>query len=604
MKLFNISLLGKLVYLGVIALFIFLYINSNEVNRYNIDDLKITEVSSITQSRLPKRIKDLNLEYKGLTFFISGKHPLGIISDDNVKRTSLPQKIEIGSNSITIFLKNSIELRFKVDSLSDKLLIDSTIPKVFPTIKEIVIPFALLGSYSIEEDDISYKFSNGKDEFHLKLSDRYRIDFEESSINLVSKDDKTPSLTFSQKDNSTLPPVEQWYIQNRESLASDIDKNIEDYLTKAETHIKSIFDPIKFDRANNRWINIPSQRTLTEKAIVSYLGISLNEGEYNTNMEKVKVLNSYYPSLFTFLSSPYMGDIINKGTEGVNSYNRELDTIKKEISASSPELLTKEIEEHYFLRDDMDLKKFEYFINSRDIATLDVRSLAVSLENLLNIAKSERISKDATDTIKAITDQLLLKLYWDQSGLYIGENSISDQALNLKVGQSLIESSVYDLNEYAKAVGEALVRTYLNNSDNDGSLFSTYNIKEKRFSGNIIPVEESYLKLSENNYLPHYIHSNGITIWTISDEVSIKRGNNSVTITESFPWDRESKVNSHYLTIIGIEPYKQLFFRGTLWRADRLFERYGVGYYYDYNTRILFFMPNHSREKESIVINY
>ncbi|OQY38077.1 MAG: hypothetical protein B6229_06810 [Spirochaetaceae bacterium 4572_7] len=68
--------------------------------------------------------------------------------------------------------------------------------------------------------------------------------------------------------------------------------------------------------------------------------------------------------------------------------------------------------------------------------------------------------------------------------------------------------------------------------------------------------------------------------------------------------ESNTNVNSHFFVISGVKQYNQLYFKGKLWRADPKFESYGVGYYYEQSTQLLFFMPNHYKEREEIIMRY
>ncbi len=605
MQIFKITSLYKLMYLSVIIFLLLTYFSAKDINTYNLDGLGIIETSSVEYPIIPKRIKSLELNYKGLSFYFTKGNPIIIESDDNIKRYSHVKDIKIIENTLQINLGNEIVLNFRVDNRGERLTIGSSIPKVFPTIKEIIIPFTLNNNYSIEKSELSYKISNNKEEFHLKLNDKYYVDESKNRIHMVAEDDKISTLTFSPLNNSDLPLAEQWYMLNRLVYNEKLEEEISNYLYKVEDHINSIFSPIRYVSDSDSWQNLPTVGNFTEDAVITYLSQAMQRGNYQRSLNKIKALKSKYPSMFTYPSTAFLGNIIDNGRNGIAKENKSLSNIKSLIRISDPRLFETWIPEHLFEGEELDFKALESIINNTSKKSLTLEGLSISLYNLVQILETESTNSKSSDSVKEITDLILQKIKWDTSGIYlIEDDSISNQELNLKVGKLLIEASQYETSEYSKPIGEGLIRTYLSNSDKNGGVKNTYNIQKKSFSLSEISPEKSFLQLSQNQYIPHYYQSEGIKVWTISDSIIIDKSTKDIRITITYPVDKNSKINSHFLTISGVKPYKQLYFKGTLWRADKVFERYGVGYYYELSTKLLYFMPNHTKPREEIVITY
>ena len=144
MKIFKVSTLFSIIYLGVIFSFFYNFFTNDETKVYNLNGLVMTEVSSIEYPLIPKRIRSFELKYKGIDFEISSKTPIKIVSDDNIKRSSKVISVGFSGNNVELKLENSIDLVFRVDNYGDRLTVISNIPKVFPTIKEIVFNFHLI----------------------------------------------------------------------------------------------------------------------------------------------------------------------------------------------------------------------------------------------------------------------------------------------------------------------------------------------------------------------------------------------------------------------------------------------------------------------------
>lgn len=592
-------------YLGIIIFLLSSYFNAKEVNTYNLDGLGIIETTSVEYPLIPKRIKSLELAYKGLYFTISHNSKLIIISEDNIKRHGHIKELNLIDKTLQITLDNNILLSFRVDNRGERLTVNSSIPKVTPPIKEIILPIYLNDNYTIEKNELSYKISNNREEFHLKLNDNYYLGPNNSNIHIKAVDDKISTLTFSPLSDSELPLAEQWYLLNRLVYTEKLDIAISDYLYKCELYINSLFSPINYQEDYNTWKNLPSINEFTEDSVISYLALGMNNGSYQRNLEKIKPLKDRYPNMFTYASTPFLGNILKNGGNGMREENNLRNKIQSYINTSDSRLNKLWIPQYLFKGQELNVKALESMINSMNKEDLNLEELSIALYNLLQIMEKESTNSKSIDSVKEITDLILQKIKWDDSGIYLSDDRIlTNQELNLKVGQLLIDASQYEASEYSKPIAEGLIHTYLNNSNKDGEVKTTYNLLEKSFSDSTVSAEKSFLILSDNPYLPHYYQSDGIKIWTISDSIAINKSTKNIRITITYPVDNNSKVNSHFLTVSGIKPYSQLYFKGTLWRADKLFERYGVGYYYENSTELLYFMPNHTKPREEIVITY
>ncbi len=607
MKIFKVSTLFSIIYLGVIFSFFYNFFTNDETKVYNLNGLVMTEVSSIEYPLIPKRIRSFELKYKGIDFEISSKTPIKIVSDDNIKRSSKVISVGFSGNNVELKLENSIDLVFRVDNYGDRLTVISNIPKVFPTIKEIVFNFHLTPGYQLEEGDLSYKISNSVEEFHLKLNDKYYIKNSSNSreIHVVAQEDKVSTLTFSPLSASDLPLAEQWYTRNRVEYNQSVDSSISTYLDNTELKINQIYNRISFNTDTEEWRNIPKLSDISENAIIVYLAAAMKNGRYSENILKIKEIKRRYPNIFTYASTPFTGNIVLNGKSGEIKETERINEINQLIINSDKSLSSTWIPEYYFDGESINISSLENFINNMDKKNQNLESLIISLQNLVKILEKGTTISRTTDSLKEITDLILQKIKWDKTGLYLVDNSlVTQQELNYKAGKLLIDASQYATSEYSKPVGEGLIQTFLSNSNQNGEISELYNIESGEFSDKKLRPENLYLLLSDNPYIPHYFQSMGIKIWTISDSIVVSKSKKDIRITITYPVDSDSEVNSHFLTISGIPAYSNLYFKGKLWRPDINFERWGVGYYYDDLAKILFFEPNHTKPREEIVITY
>lgn len=605
MKLFKLSSLYKLAYLLVIAGLLFKTFSQENVERIEVEGLEVVEKSFLEMPLIPKKIKSLNIKHRGITFNISYTRPVSIISDDGLERKSHIINTEVVEDSLIVNLKNGVKLHFKVDNFGDRLTVSSDIPKVFPTIKKLNIPFKINPEYSVERTELSHKFFNEDDEFHLKLNDNYNIGDKKRYIKLLAENDKVSTLTFSPLDAKQLPIAEQWYMKHRDTSLEKVDVLKERYLSKVLKTVNRVYDSMLFNSELERWQNIPARGKVSENSAIVYLAESVGKNGYSDKLERIKTVKNRYPRFFGFNSSPFLGNIVTLGKSGFDEDFRQLQNIESMIRTSDSRLFNTEIPKHFFEKNQFPNEKLEEIINNRNKESLNLKQLSITLNNMMMVLKSGSNSSESIDSVKEITTIILSKIKWDETGLYLVENlESSSQLLNLKTGLQLIDASQYEVSEYCKPIGEALVSTFIKNSKSNGDIPAYYDLKSQKSSEEVLNGADIYLLLSESKNLPHYYIDKGIKAWTISDSITIKKNSKNTTITISYPVKNKKDKNSHHMVISGVSPYKQLNYKGQPWRAAKDFEKWGVGYYYEQDTQLLYFMPSHKYSREKILITY
>lgn len=605
MNLFKSTLIHKTFYILVIMALLFINFTRKKTDIHNVNGLEVIETYSIKMPLIPKRIKSLILNHRGISFKISYNKPITITSDDGITRKSHLKEIGIIDRSLQINLKNSVTLLFRVDNEGDRLTVSSNIPKVFPSIKEVSIPFEITRGYNLEETDLSYKIYNSDDEFHLKLNDNYSINSSNDYIQLFAENDKVSTLTFSPLNAKQLKIAEQWYMKYRDPEIVPIEISMENYLGKVDKMINKKYDSISYFPETNTWDNLPSDSKFTEDEAIIYLANAMKSNDFPSRLNKIKGLKAMYPSKFGFRSTPYLGNLIKHGSKGIKTDLVQLKDIQKLVNKSDSKILRTEIPDHYFADESINAELLEEIINTKDKKDLRLIELTSTLNNILILMENGLSNSNSSDSIKELTDLIINKIKWDDTGLYlVDRNGKSSQILNLKTGLLLIKASQHETSEYSKPIGEALIDTFFANSDKYGYISNNYIIETKSFSSGLIKPEEIYNLVSSSSHLPHYHIEEGIKIWTISNDIKITKTANETIIEIDFPVNSNAGINSHHLVISGLTPYKQLYYRGQQWRADKDFEKWGVGYYYDLADQILYFLPKHKRSKEKIVVTY
>lgn len=583
---------------------------------YTIGDLTVTEKAFARRPLFPKSLKSVDIDYKGISFDISINRPVILLSDDGIKRKSRLLDLKTNKDSVEVYLENNIKLLFTIDNDGERLTIHSSIPvkNVFPEVREVKIPLLIKESHIMEKTELSYKIFNESEEFHLKFNDNYTLSDSNSYIKLIAENKKISTLTFSHLNTRDLPIAEEWYMKHRVIKDLDLSKTISNYQNDVEDAINRTFNNIRYypvgatwDKKPTSWENIPKKNDISEDNVIIYLSNSVRSPDYKKSYFKALGLKKQYPDKFSYKSTPFLGDIVKNGYMTKKLFNTELNNIRANINNNSEILFNKRIKDDYFKNNNINIYQLERIINDKSKKDLGLKQLSISLENLLKITEYGTNSNKTSDSIKEITNLIIQKIYWTNSKLYLIDGSVlSDQLLNFETGLLLIKSSQHETSEYAKPIGEALVESFLTNRDFKGDIAKTFNTETGNFSNEVIPGSEIYLKLSKNPNLPHFYQEKDILIYTIAQvytgATGINNNSSEIRINVEYPFPTKNS-NPHTYVISGIKPYKQIYLGGRLWRPDVNFEKWNIGYYYDQNSELLYFMVN-NKSKEEIKITF
>ena len=248
MKILKKTFIYILIYIGVIFSLLFFNYSQRDVSLRENEAFKITEVASIGSPLFPRKIRSLKIDFKGLTFLLSSKSPLLISTDDGVVRRSQVTGINITNDSVIVDKTNSVRIIFRSINYGESIAIDSTVPRVFPVIKEISIPISLEKGFKVENTDLAYKISSSNQEFFLKLNDNYLLDRKEMGLKVKVNNEKVPTLVFSQSGISNISLAEYWYMRVRNKNLPPIQKFIKDFVESCLVDINKQFSVIRYKR--------------------------------------------------------------------------------------------------------------------------------------------------------------------------------------------------------------------------------------------------------------------------------------------------------------------------------------------------------------------
>ncbi|OQY38076.1 MAG: hypothetical protein B6229_06805 [Spirochaetaceae bacterium 4572_7] len=385
MKIFKITSLYKFFYVLVIAGLYFINYTRKDISTYDIGKLTVTETSFISEQLIPKKMKSLDVNYKGLSFFISKASPIIVTTDDGIIRKPKITGTENTDDSLKVFFDNNISIIFKIDKHGERLTISSFAPKVFPSINHLSIPYKLDSSLNIETTDLSYTLSSENEEFHLKLNNNYILDIKTENESLINKE--------------------------------------EFFMSKTRDSINRIFRNIRYnppsEGVSESWENLPNQRYFTENDAIVYLAEGMLNGNYSNRYNKIKGLGKKFPLKFGYNSTPFMGNIVKNGRAGMIEDNRKLALVQKQIRNASSNLFEEQIPRHFFDGNKLNILLLESTINNADKSKMTLKQLSTSLYHLLMALKSDFENSQSRDSIKEITDRIINKMVWDDTGLYL-----------------------------------------------------------------------------------------------------------------------------------------------------------------------------------------
>lgn len=561
-KFFRLLAVYCLIILGIFAI---QFRNEILINK-NIGSLRLSlhEISSPDKKNTLKNT--FQVVFRGITFYADQKSTVTFYSQDDSSEKAVLTNYEINGNTLSLQFDNNCELLFSVTGKdeNENLSIHANLTENF---SKVTLPCKPAATYNLEPlEKNGFALISGKD----------------SQFLLNSQLDKNNLLHLTQADNSTFyalynPAANITY----EKLAGFASANKESFDSNIKQFRNTFVSAYKVE-------NIPSS---SEKEITAYLAESVLQGKFKNAITSV---NSGFKqdTKKTYLSSPYLNNLVNTNKTLVSYNNSLLYKIQQSIEANTLDAF--EIDKLVSVlvyKNNLALANQLFSLPAlNDMQTPTIAQMTGILNAYTDLFP---LSKETAEKINPVIDnmlQYLLSLFsTDDETLVLateeGEATVSESC---KLAVALIRYAKLVKNHDVEATGYLLANSTLNAIPKETSILS-----------------DLYPVLVENDYYPHFtVLSQGttnITAWSCSPNVTLeKQGTNQLVLSTTFPVG-----DSHYLIITGLKAFNYIEIYGLNYRSDKRFESYNsAGYVYDKPSQTLFLKMRHKSETEKVIFTY
>jgi len=551
-------------YALLIILFLFLHFSRFEDFSLVTGNVSFKGTSTSGTGIAPPRISRLAVFTNGLELNFSSRAPLTVITEDGIRRTLFVKNMESGENGITLYFKYDISIRIESEPAGTNSFIEVSVPRTIPPVTELILSARPLESFLLNLDGQSrITLSDGTSTFFLNMTDSDLYDSEKEQLT-IRMDNRTISRVALEDEAPGLGRSVREWLTGDEIISSGEEAGIlNEFRLKSYNGWKS-----RFDKNLGQWKMTDGTAGFNEKILVLTLAEAFRRNEQSLVLSDLIKSAERHSTRLTWYSSPYTGDIVNKGAPLLrNDPEQLLAALYALPRKGNPELSP-----------------------SREISELQSR---------LDNGASE-------DIVPWIEENLYPLLVWLEEGLYIfhPDNPVSDTVLSLRASMLLKEAGSRTGNEELIRIGRKLLVSVLNRADDRGFLPETVSFSRERPSleeGIILP-EEIFGLFLEAPFTPRIMDIDGAPgkggwLFSTAESAQVKTTPGYMDIDLTYP-----KGQIHHLIIKGVQPFSRIMLHGIRWKSDPRFQRYSDGWVYDSVNKTLYVKIRQRTSKETVRI--
>jgi len=611
-----------LLYIGVVLFFFYLQLSAKEQFSEKVGNLVISGERSKGRDLNQQVIHRLNIRINDFEFNFSKKNPLIIQIEDETEIELAVKSFYTFSRGIDLQFDEGLTIRFTIqDESGDSLSLEPILSSKFLDYRTLSIPVDIT---KVKTEKITgfplYSLNLDTGNYFIYLPHGSDINFATKHLTLKREPHNQKITVYIERAvNRRVNPYLYWFSKSEYFVDR---KEFEDRLN---TFLDESYQ--NWQKREFRGTESPLQ---VESLIAAFFSESLNRGDYQKIFFPAvrqfrRVMSANPGELLPAYTTPYLG-----GLQKYYNYSREQESIQIEkltdqIKNSDLSLL----QLPHLLRFILNHAPFSLIeevirlTDGIDIEELSTEELLALLDLYLDISSFIAFSDSTTLKIRNIFSQRLLPAIIEtDQGFFLSrgkttaglpmltnEDYIVDLYLSIK-GGSLLLSLGELLNEAAfSAIGRNLIFSALGraaHTPDSSHLPLRLEINQNRIieQSGIIPVEDIYPLIADNEYLPReiplysYLYP-GSWIWTASQVIDIEITEDVYSFSLSFPVK-----GSHYLIIQGLKPFSHLELHGIPWQLDARYFQYSDGWFYETESQTLFLKVTHKTEIEKIIIRY
>ena len=566
--------LGLIVLYAVIIVGIFvIQFRSDSIIRKTIHSMRVTLLEAENTEGETSLKNQFQIAYNGLQFSGDDSNSVEYSLKDITKKAVL-KSYEESSNSITLNFDSDISITFAVsdEGESAPLMITGEFPEEINSVSIVTKP---LSGYSFTDIKAKQALLEGRSSSYALLAPM----LQESRLVLLQNSKFASYRSYVKQAGFSIDTAAE--------LAGSTKVEMQSSVNTLNAAIISEFTRLAQNDAS-------FANTVTEQTVISYTAAMSSAGRYNEALNTVPV-SFIKGTKRTYLSTPYFGNLakLSQGLEVQMENYKSM--ISHAVQNSLCDVFTADRIAEYFL------------INEKSSEVMRILSIPASLtDNNFTVAQAAGILRvysylksagsENADRLEPVLEPCVKKISdackLDNNKIRLTENDSNLSVVNaVTAGDAFIQYGKISGYANLEKCGYLIVNSYI--SDLTGL--------DLRTMCDIYPVI-----VHNNPYYPHFAKVtdlDGTTIWswTIARDIKISQDENKTMFIDiDFPLGL-----THYVIIVGINPFRRIQIYNMDFRTDPQFEIYNSsGYVYRSGMRGLLLKSRHKSQHEIIKLYY
>jgi hypothetical protein len=598
-----------IVYVGVIAFFLFMQFHSRERFEERIGALEVSGAYSKALSG-GKQIREITLSCNGVRLQIGGRPALLADPVSGQSRRVRILSYNRFDQGVEIACSDEVRLRFSLQGdLNAVVELQAVIPENLKGFRSLSLPYQLKNDKAEWIRGIPLLRLTGRSGTrYAALQAGSTIDLRKNRLvmNLAGKE-RGPLALFARVEEGDDEPYLFWFSRETPLSAE------KDYATRVEPYL---------DRSYRYWnrvlLGAPGDPAIAKGLGMCLLSEALKRGDYPRVFSATAALRQAQQAApempAAFDGCAYIGYLSGHLSRGQQEAASLVPRLTEAIRRGDPQVFaTPELMR--FIVNRAPLSLGEEALRLADSVDRQTAALPVLLDLLEAYVGAGRFLTNRQvmqQRIAELVDRWILpSILQTGEGLLlatpIGEQgSRVELLLSVRGGRLLIEAARLVSRPSLEILGRNLILSALAWADNEGFLPASGVVERgglQSRAGQLSP-EMLYPMVADVRFLPEEYPlypelPPGTWLYTAALPTQIKTGSSQNRFTFSFPSGA-----AHYFLLQGIQPMQSVILHEILWKPDPQYSQYTDGWVYDPESQTLFGKVTHRKPEEELVLNY
>lgn len=607
----KVYFLIPLLYVAIIFLLLLLQFSGGKLFRANAGQILLRGNFAMGSESSSSTITDLSVEFQGLRFPFTPDR--GLVVDqkggkESVLHVTGYNKVDEG---LEILFERGAKITFTPTGPNNAgMEVVPALPDALQPVSSITLPFGLSGA-SISKPDKNvpvFSVTHGSHEYLLTLPARSNITSAKNEMIVAGNGDKL-NIQYMLAPPSTKDFFTLWF------ESQDLKVSAESYTTSVQDYINvaySAWIDKRYNAAAGTWTGRDGSQSFSEPIVAASLAEAWQRNDYPRVFNEMRTAADKHPAGLTYLSSVYLGNLIEMNQKLVTSDQQEAARLAALANGGGRELF-RTPHAVRFAADRASADLLRSLVSLAGKADLNGVDVVTALGMLQNAIEADQLSPDVAapfsrffDLVSSVLVPNIVKT--DQGFFLQVRPGRIELYYSIEGGRLLMAIGRRQKDDKLMMMGRNLVLSALDFADDQGFLpqilfVDNGTIKESQ--GTIAP-EDIYPLITQNPYYPREVSfydtlGQGVWMWTIMGITDTNFTAKEWKLTLKYEPGR-----TQYIMMVGVPDFQQMFLFGFdgPWRADPNFEAYSKGRYYVPSTRSLLIKYLDDTGNESIIIDF